>query len=322
MQQEKIPVLKISPKSVSYYSEHSYIFRGDPIQPDCESIITNRQHEGNLSTQGKKNLIECIERFYFFLKRANKMKRAQKIKTKRSLKFITLTLASKQIHSDNVIRKELLNQFLTELRQKFGLENYIWKAEKQQNGNIHFHILIDIFISYTEIRQIWNRIQNKLGYVDRFRSGIVACGFDSYFDNCRKNNSQLPSDIIIQRWKKGQSENWSNPPGTEIRQVERVSKIGSYFSKYFSKPTHLEPGFGRIWFASRNISKDVSLRINVYKDIMDVGHYLLALFPNKLKQYDWCSVFWVNFELYEQDCPLKLIQFARKQFDKHAMNFW
>lgn len=322
MDYEHIPVLKISPKSVSYYSEHSHIFKGDPIQPDCETLIKLRQHEGNLSQQGKKNLIESIERFYFFLQRANETKRAQKIKTKRTLKFVTLTLASAQIHSDNEIRKILLNQFLTEMREKFGLKNYIWKAEKQQNGNIHFHVIIDIFISHLEIRQIWNRIQNKLGYVDRFRSNIASLGFDSYFDNCRKNNSQISSDIIVQRWQKGQRENWSNPPGTEIRQVEKVRKIGSYFAKYFSKASYLDPGFGRIWFASRNISQDVSIRVNAYKEIMELGHYLREYFPNKLKYYDYCTVFWVDFRLYEKDCPLKLIQHVRKVFDKHSLNFW
>lgn len=317
-----IPILKIKPNSISFYSEkYSQHYNHSP--EFGEMVKTNlRMHDGNLSEAAQKNLLDCVERFYFFLSRANNQKRAKKIKTKRSLKMITLTLASKQDHSDNTIRKELLNQFLTELREKYSLKNYIWKAEKQKNGNIHFHILIDIFISYVEIRQIWNRIQNKLGYVDRFRSNILAFGFDSYFDLCRSNNSSLPSDTIVQRWQKGQKEKWSNPPGTEIRQVEKIRKLRPYFAKYFSKACAVEPGFGRIWFASRTLTQEVSFKITDPQQIDRIGEYLKTYFPNKLKQYDYATIFWVNFGLYEKDCEIDTIQLCRSKFDQHACEFW
>lgn len=317
-----IPLLKIKPNSISFYTEkYSEHYNHSP--EFGEMVKTNlRMHNGNLSKAAQKNLLDCVERFYFFLNRANNQKRAKKIKTKRSLKMITLTLASKQMHSDNIIRKELLNQFLTELREKFALKNYIWKAEKQKNGNLHFHIIIDIFISYVEIRQIWNRIQNKLGYVDRFHSNIVAFGFDSYFDLCRFNNSEISSDIIIKRWQKGQKEQWCNPPGTEIRQVEKVRKLRPYFAKYFSKACAVEPGFGRIWFASRTLTQEVFLRITDPQQIDSIAEYFKTYFQNKLRKYDYATIFWVNFGLYEKDCEIEAVRKCREIFNSFALEFW
>jgi len=86
------------------------------------------------------------------------------------LVFITLTLSSVQLHSDRVIKQRLLQPFLRVLRNRFKCGNYIWKAEVQDNGNIHFHIITDVFIHYMELRSVWNTIQDNLGYVERSKS--------------------------------------------------------------------------------------------------------------------------------------------------------
>lgn len=115
--------------------------------------------------------------------------------------FVTLTLSSTQIHSDNEIKKGMLNQFLIEANKKWNVQNYIWKAEKQKNGNIHFHILTDKFIPWNELRNVWNRIQNKMGYVDRF---------------IEKNGRKIPNT-------------------TDIHSLQKISNIYDYVTKYMCK---------------------------------------------------------------------------------------
>lgn len=115
--------------------------------------------------------------------------------------FITLTLSSTQIHSDNEIKKRLLNQFLIEANKKWNVQNYVWKAERQRNGNIHFHILTDKFIPWNELRNTWNRIQNKMGYIDRF---------------IEKNGSKVPNS-------------------TDIHSLQKISNIYDYVTKYMCK---------------------------------------------------------------------------------------
>ncbi|MCS7020181.1 MAG: hypothetical protein RMJ87_14205, partial [Cytophagales bacterium] len=93
---------------------------------------------------------------------------ARKLQTRnrRGLIAITLTLSSEQKHDDRTIKKVLLNHFLTELRENHNVEHYYWVAETQENGNIHFHVLIDVYIDKQKLSSIWNRIQAKLGYTE------------------------------------------------------------------------------------------------------------------------------------------------------------
>lgn len=79
--------------------------------------------------------------------------------------FLTLTLPSKQIHTDKEISKFCLNPFLTYARKYFGVRYYIWKKEVQGNGNLHYHIVTDRYIDSKYLRRTWNRIIN-VGYVE------------------------------------------------------------------------------------------------------------------------------------------------------------
>jgi hypothetical protein len=82
--------------------------------------------------------------------------------------LLTCTLSSNQGRfTDREIKKQLLEPYLRKLR-KYGLRNYVWKAERQKNGNVHFHIFIDVFIDRYDARNIWNRLQSKLGFIREF----------------------------------------------------------------------------------------------------------------------------------------------------------
>lgn len=60
---------------------------------------------------------------------------------------------------------ELLNIWLTSLRQQGKLKSYLWVAERQKNGTIHFHVLIPHRLRV----QIANTImrQSILGYIKK-----------------------------------------------------------------------------------------------------------------------------------------------------------
>jgi len=61
----------------------------------------------------------------------------------------------------------MLEPFLRKLRVKCPGLLYVWKAEVQDNGNIHFHINTNVFVHYNTIRKYWNKIQVKAGYIGR-----------------------------------------------------------------------------------------------------------------------------------------------------------
>ena len=50
------------------------------------------------------------------------------------INFMTLTLPAKQMHPTAVITKNAFNQFLTEIRELYKMENYVWRIEFQKTG--------------------------------------------------------------------------------------------------------------------------------------------------------------------------------------------
>jgi hypothetical protein len=156
-----------------------------------------------MSKKSKQKVNRAIKYLLYYSKEKTVYRTSKHSTFKFKVAFITLTLPSKQVHTDKQIKEECLNQFLIEARKKWNIRNYIWKAEKQQNGNIHFHILTDSFVPYQELRNTWNRIINKLGYVDEYR----------------KKHHKL------------------SPNSTDIHSLKKVKNIYSYISKYFDKQT-------------------------------------------------------------------------------------
>lgn len=60
--------------------------------------------------------------------------------------------------------------------------------EFQGNGNLHYHIVTDTYIDYFLAQKIWNRIINKLGYVDVYTAKFSAMSLHDYIDNVKYND--------------------------------------------------------------------------------------------------------------------------------------
>lgn len=105
----------------------------------------------------------------------------------RSVSFVTLTLSEPQKHTDKEITKNFL-EFIKHLRKvnnyiiengkttrkkALNIDNYVWKSETQENGNIHFHLLFDTFFNHETLRKIWNSYLNKMGYKSSYSSANI-----------------------------------------------------------------------------------------------------------------------------------------------------
>lgn len=236
------------------------------------------KNNGLISEHTAKKIRKKINWLLFVARPKKVFHQSSKKWVKFKLCFVTLTLPSKQRHTDQVIKNKCLNQLLIELKRYHGVTLYLWRAEKQQNGNIHFHILTDKFIDSDRLRFRWNRIINKLGYVDDYRNQMikkVKCFADYY--NLFINQGSYQQ--LYQRYIRGRAVNWNNPNSTDVHSLSKVKNVAAYLSKYMSKNVEnyedlteqekeLLTVSGQQWGLSESLSKmnNISVAIDSYAD--------------------------------------------------------
>lgn len=208
------------PVTVNRYNFH------DPDTPKEKKVT----YQGEITPHSRRRLSKAIQLLTDITNPRYIINPVTRKRQKFHLAFWTLTLsASQDFISDHEIKKQLLEPFLRIMRKK-GLRNYIWKAELQQNGNIHFHLLTDFFLPYTIIRDCWNNCQSKLGFIDSFEKRYGH----------------------------------RDPNSTDVRAVRSVNSLASYLAKYMLKPMEkakqqkISPVLdqkrkGKIWDCSLNL---------------------------------------------------------------------
>lgn len=290
------------------------------------------EHIGTLSQKAKSNLRRSV---YNFLVSVNPNMLIDGT-DKKKVSFLTLTLPSSQIkkigknnfvlyHTDKEIKSKCFNHFFTELRRDYQLDNFVWVAEKQVNGNLHFHILVDKFLPYSDIRKKWNRIINKLGYVDRYSAKMKKLSFDDYRKLRAKENktfAELRSD-----YRKGCKCGWTNPNSVDINTLKKVKNVASYVSKYMTKGgkyTEKEQLFidnlikqysfsdklvkhfyqikGRIWQCSQKISKSRKCVTFLNSDFIQELNNIYKNEKNKLTylQKEFFELYIYDFKLFKE----------------------
>ncbi len=271
---DSIPYVSVRPGSVAFFNLPEGTGRRSSAQREAEKNLSENDHAGKISDKAKRRISHGID-WLLYLANEKEFRHYKYQKNYRfRVNFVTLTLSSPQVHSDQEIKSKLLNQFLIECRSTWGIENYLWRAEPQKNGNIHFHLLTDKFIPWSELRNRWNRIQDKLGYVQRSK-----------------------------HFKKG----WT-PNSTDVHSVRKVRKLGAYLAKYCTKESDVRKIEGGQWGLSQSLSKmrsAVELRCS---EVIDDLAKLWAAGRKKMKEYDYCTVYWVGTDLLEEIGCWKLLE--------------
>lgn len=173
----------------------------------------------------------------------------------RSISFCTFTITEKQKHSDTEIIKMFVD-FLDHLKKVNNyiidpitrketkekaliLENYIWRAETQENGNIHFHLLADTFLNQHMLRRVWNNYLCKLGY---------KYGYGSANVNSLKRDKNSNKILNVERYL---CKYLTKPPlrdkfkGMKLRDLEGISDVDKF----------RRPVLGKNWGCSRALTK-------------------------------------------------------------------
>ena len=280
-----IPHVVINPFSIVSYQEVqginktprqsiNYIDPSKPIEEQTAFLRSTRKAEGIVSDQAKRKMSKAIE---YLLTTSTPKKVREKLTGKYltvKTSFLTLTLPSAQIHDDKEIINTCLNSMLNELRKWHNVQNYIWRAELQKNGNIHFHILTDRFIPWYDARNRWNRIVNKLGYVDRFHE---------------KHGHRTPNS-------------------TDIHSTRQVKNLKAYLVKYMVKdePPPLtdenanlkdRKQTGRVWSCNHELSQTRGLNLIVDSEIDTELQKVISHPEVKKYKSDYFTVYYLDYHI-------------------------
>jgi hypothetical protein len=134
------------------------------------------------------------------------------------LTFLTLTVSAAEAISAKEGYKMGLAPFLDWLRKK-GSTEYIWKAELQKRGQLHYHITTNQFIRYDDIKNKWNALQRIAGWTEGF-------------------------------YKR---EGHYHPNSTDIHAVRNVKRLDLYLAKYMAKGDPSKSIEGKVWGCSRSL---------------------------------------------------------------------
>jgi hypothetical protein len=214
-----VPAMTVNPYASSVYSYRLHEYSANRYNSASLNNLSNNSTNGVVSRIARSKIHKCIG----WLDVISRNKRVYNEGTGSSWKWkiglVTLTLSNKQNHSDQFIKRNMLNSFLVMAKEKWGLEHYVWRAEAQKNGNIHFHIVTGVWIPHRELRDTWNSIQSRYGYINVEKYG-------------------------------------NNPNSTDVHSLRKVRNISAYLAKYVSKDGSAGRAIdGRIWGCSRKLGK-------------------------------------------------------------------
>lgn len=218
---ESVQVAKISASSIVVYNKQLEIRPRTALQQENEVNLRDNEFNGFMSPKTACKVRKMLDSWITGIELQRQEISQGNYWRNSKITFVTLTLSAKQFHSDNEVKRKMLNRFLIEAKREWQINTYFWRAEPQKKGNIHFHILIDKFIDWQVLRQKWNNIQNDFGYIDLFE---------------KKNGHR-------------------NPNSTDIHGLEKLHSVSAYIVKYCCKVKAGRKIDGRIWGCSDNLRK-------------------------------------------------------------------
>ena len=195
---DSIPTIQVNPNYLAVYSHGIFEDTETPTFSTNSDNLTRGNYNGFMSLKTRKEIKGKLTNYFTALQLIGKKYRKEK---NIQPTILTLTLPASQRHPDNEIKRVCLMRFIENLKKTQNVIFYYWVAEKQKNGNIHFHILTDKFIKWQWVREQWNSRLEKLGYISDFE----------------------------------QKHGHRNPNSTDIESIKNIERTARYVSKYTTK---------------------------------------------------------------------------------------
>lgn len=249
-----IPVARITPGLL-----YRFILWDGPRhldkQRNASSLPPVKKYSGLLTAGARKRLMKAISLLVAISlpKRISDSRLSKPFSFR--VNFITLTLPAAQGKvTDQELKLKCLKPWLEYWKRKLPGISYVWRAERQKNGNLHFHILSDRFIFYMDMRETWNKQLAKFHFIDAFE----------------------------RKFK------YRQPPTEQVVSVRKIRDLAAYIAKYMSKDTpENQPTPGRCWDCSANLKTKDRCEFILDNDSDYAFNRLVKLHPEKVFDSDF-----------------------------------
>jgi hypothetical protein len=214
---------------------------------------------GHIQAKGKRKIDQYINTWVTAVLHYQRVHKIPYWRVRNRLAFITLTLPAKQKHNDREIKKCLTRWLDRQLIRKKGVKTFLWVAEAQANGNIHFHILADRFIEYQFIRDSWNREIESLGYFTASTSDNPNSTDIHALSKIRNPSAYIVKYATKDRWPERMEKSKHDSGEIIQKKVINLHPAKKCYCIYPRKHSllKLRPISGRVWGSSRNLAKIV-----------------------------------------------------------------
>lgn len=157
--------------------------------------------------------------------------------------FVTLTFINEV---SDVIGIRILNKFLTALRSEFSNLHYIRISERQDNGRIHFHLIINKFLPVVAYNRLWA--------LQQYNAGIELPGLSKIDFMWRYEESVKREGLDIAPTKENPDPVMQVLNSFDVKKIRHINGLSYYLTKYITK--NKNEGFGcSSWHCSRAVSK-------------------------------------------------------------------
>jgi hypothetical protein len=196
----------------------------------------------------------------------------------KNLYFLTISFPM-SIYDD--VAYSCFNSWLTNMRQKQGLKDYLWVAERQSNGTVHFHIFI---CQYLNVRKANSAMKSAI--TTQYKKNLIS---NQQFESIKNYNG-----VHLSKDRNGRVQNLR-----KIAKKNQRKAIINYITKYVTKAEDKNDQVHKhlAWYNSRSFSRlQISYRIedeeSARKLIEDKNidiNYKFTDIPNRVI-YPYCSI--------------------------------
>lgn len=294
MAQILIPCALVRPDRIIQYS----YWDGD--RRTRSALPTSNKQKATISSKSSKRLEAAI----YLICQSATTKRVWDKDWQRwfsfKINFITLTLPSAQIHDDSIIYSQIFKPFIRWWRDRNPNLLYIWKAEKQDNGNIHFHLTTNSFIHWRTMRNKWNLLCDNLGYTTRCKTTDPNSTDVHSVRDIRSLPRYLASYMMKKDLYKKPLKRWHKIHGKKLKTLDSVSfqLPKRYFNNIKTNVTC------KHWDASKILLNN---RCTVITDQVDYLYDLNLMEHNEVEAIntDYCKIWniqphhWINLKHFK-----------------------